>query len=150
MATFILQNASQGTILLDIFPLLDKISPRLCMGWRNRARELHQSNQKGVYECANTALKWKDSWNWSLEAETRRRKGDGTELTWEEMCYSIGELYVAGVHTTKMVLELFVELCLQNPKAVIKAQTELDSVIGTQRLPSFNDRDNLPYINAFI
>lgn len=29
-----------------------------------------------------------------------------------------------------------------------RAQAELDTVIGTDRLPDFNDRDSLPYINA--
>lgn len=150
MATFILQNASQGTILLDIFPLLDKAHPRLCMGWRERAQELHKRTKNVYIECGNTALELKKSWNWSMEADSQITKGDGTGLTWEEMCYSIGELYVAGIHTTKMVLEIFVEICLQNPKAVDKAQTELDSVIGPKRLPSFSDMDDLPIINAFI
>ncbi|RAO65044.1 uncharacterized protein BHQ10_001056 [Talaromyces amestolkiae] len=49
-----------------------------------------------------------------------------------------------------MVLEIFVEICIQNPKAVNKARAELDSVIGPKRLPSFSDKDNCPYINAFI
>lgn len=150
MATFILQNASQGTILLDIFPFLDKLSPRLCMDWRERARELHHRTKNVYIECANTALESKDSWNWSFEAHTQRKKGSQTELTWVETCYSIGELYVAGIHTTKMVLERFVEICLQNPEVVNKAQAELDSVIGPERLPSFSDKDSCPYINAFI
>lgn len=28
------------------------------------------------------------------------------------------------------------------------AQAELDSVVGSERLPCLNDRDSLPYINA--
>jgi len=35
-----------------------------------------------------------------------------------------------------------------NPEVQKKAQVELDAVVGTDRLPSFNDRENLPYINA--
>lgn len=31
-----------------------------------------------------------------------------------------------------------------------KAQAEIDSVIGTNRLPSTTDRDNLPYVNAIV
>lgn len=150
MATFILQNASYGTILLDTFPFLDRLSPRLCMEWRERARELHHQTKNVYIECGNTAIESKGLWNWSCEANNQRGKGGHTELTWEEMCYSIGELYVAGIHTTKMVLEMFVEVCLQNPEAVNKAQAELDSVVGPRRLPSFTDKDNCPCINAFI
>ena len=34
------------------------------------------------------------------------------------------------------------------PDVQAKAQAELDTVVGNERLPSFNDRDSLPYINA--
>jgi len=35
------------------------------------------------------------------------------------------------------------------PEVQKKAQKELDEVIG-DRLPEFNDRPNLPYINAMV
>lgn len=31
-----------------------------------------------------------------------------------------------------------------------KAQEELDRVVGTDRLPTFEDRESLPYIEAII
>jgi hypothetical protein len=34
------------------------------------------------------------------------------------------------------------------PEVQSKAQAELDAVVGSGRLPSFDDRDSLPYINA--
>ena len=34
------------------------------------------------------------------------------------------------------------------PDAQKKAQAELDAVIGPDRLPTFEDRDSLPYVNA--
>jgi cytochrome P450 len=36
------------------------------------------------------------------------------------------------------------------PEAQRKAQEELDRVIGTSRLPTFEDRKNLPYIDAVV
>lgn len=36
------------------------------------------------------------------------------------------------------------------PEVQRKAQEEIDRVIGTTRLPTFNDRDSLPYINAVL
>lgn len=35
------------------------------------------------------------------------------------------------------------------PEARRKAQAEIDSVVGRERLPSFDDRPRLPYIEAF-
>lgn len=36
------------------------------------------------------------------------------------------------------------------PDAHKKAQQELDSVVGPDRLPEYSDRDSLPYINAVV
>ena len=36
------------------------------------------------------------------------------------------------------------------PEAQRKAQAEIDTVVGTHRLPDFNDRPHLPYVNALI
>ena len=39
---------------------------------------------------------------------------------------------------------------LHYPNVMKKAQAELDKVIGPDRLPSYADRDSLPYMNALI
>jgi Cytochrome P450 len=49
---------------------------------------------------------------------------------------------VASIHALFLALQLF-------PDAQAKAQAEIDTVIGSGRLPEFADRDNLPYVNAF-
>lgn len=36
------------------------------------------------------------------------------------------------------------------PEIQKKAQQELDSVLGGERLPSFDDHDSLPFINAIV
>ena len=36
------------------------------------------------------------------------------------------------------------------PEVLKKAQAEIDSVIGSHRLPDFHDRPSLPYINAIV
>lgn len=36
------------------------------------------------------------------------------------------------------------------PAVQAKAQAELDSAIGSGRLPDYNDRPSLPYINAIV
>lgn len=36
------------------------------------------------------------------------------------------------------------------PEAQRKAQAEIDAVVGTHRLPDFNDRPHLPYVNALV
>jgi len=36
------------------------------------------------------------------------------------------------------------------PEVQKRAQMEIDSVIGNNRLPDFSDRDALPYTNAIV
>lgn len=37
-----------------------------------------------------------------------------------------------------------------SPEIQKRAQAEIDSVVGHDRLPEFKDRDNLPYIEALL
>lgn len=39
---------------------------------------------------------------------------------------------------------------LQHPEVQERAQAEIDTVIGTNRLPNFDDRPNLPYVEAIL
>ena len=48
---------------------------------------------------------------------------------------------VASLHTFFLAMVLF-------PEAQRNAQEELDRVVGFSRLPEYEDRENLPYINA--
>ena len=38
----------------------------------------------------------------------------------------------------------------QFPEVQKKAQAEIDAVVGDKRLPTFEDRDQLPYVNALV
>ena len=44
---------------------------------------------------------------------------------------------------------LFLAMALY-PEAQRKAQAEIDAVVGPHRLPDFDDRLSLPYINAIV
>lgn len=51
--------------------------------------------------------------------------------------------------TLSSVQSFFLAMALY-PETQEKAQAEIDSVIGNSRLPTFHDRDSLPYVNALI
>lgn len=61
-----------------------------------------------------------------------------------------GTAYLAGIDTTdSTILQFFLAMAL-NPQVQKKAQIELDAVIGDGGLPAFQDRQNLPYIEAVL
>lgn len=37
-----------------------------------------------------------------------------------------------------------------SPEAQRRAQAEIDAVVGIDRLPSFEDREQLPYVEALV
>jgi Cytochrome P450 len=39
---------------------------------------------------------------------------------------------------------------IMHPEILEKAQAEIDSVIGSDRLPDFDDRKSLPYLGCIV
>ncbi|KAG6827120.1 hypothetical protein H0H92_013140 [Tricholoma furcatifolium] len=58
----------------------------------------------------------------------------------------------SGMNTyqTAVSLQTFVLACIMYPEWVAVAQKEIDAVVGSDRMPSFQDRPHLPYIEAII
>lgn len=46
-----------------------------------------------------------------------------------------------------MLMAFFLAMTIY-PEVFKKAQTEVDAVVGNDRLPTMDDRDALPYVNA--
>ncbi|KAJ3563355.1 hypothetical protein NP233_g8990 [Leucocoprinus birnbaumii] len=61
-----------------------------------------------------------------------------------------GNSYSAGFDTTLSALMTAVIALVLDPVIQARAQAELDSVIGRNRLPEFSDRDKLPFIHCII
>ncbi|EJC97587.1 cytochrome P450 [Fomitiporia mediterranea MF3/22] len=61
-----------------------------------------------------------------------------------------GTSYGAGADTTVSALHSFFLAMVLYPEVQQRAQEELDKVVGKDTLPSFDDRPNLPYLNAVI
>ncbi|KIK74882.1 hypothetical protein PAXRUDRAFT_835861 [Paxillus rubicundulus Ve08.2h10] len=63
---------------------------------------------------------------------------------------SAATLYSAAVETTNAVLLMFIYQMMHHPEVQVRAQVEIDRVIGTQRLPDFEDRPAMPYVDALV
>ncbi|KAI0032975.1 cytochrome P450 [Vararia minispora EC-137] len=77
-------------------------------------------------------------------------EGPSPDLTEVEMAYFTAMPFAAGTTTTFGSLELFVLASILHPHCVVKAQSELDTVVGRSRMPSFDDESSLPYVRAMI
>ncbi|TFK53785.1 cytochrome P450 [Heliocybe sulcata] len=61
-----------------------------------------------------------------------------------------GVAYAAGSDTSASALQTAILAMVVYPGAKCKAQAELDAVVGNSRLPDFDDRELLPYTEAFF
>ncbi|KAF8842505.1 cytochrome P450 [Paxillus ammoniavirescens] len=58
--------------------------------------------------------------------------------------------FIAGAQTSTVALDSFCLAMLQNPDVQKRAQAEVDEVVGLDRLPNFDDRPRLPYVEAVL
>jgi cytochrome P450 len=78
---------------------------------------------------------------------------EGSDISAEkdhDVKWSAFSLYLGGADTTvSAIYSLFLAMTLF-PDVQKKAQAEIDVVVGHDRLPSFADRDSLPYTEALV
>ncbi|KAG6328499.1 hypothetical protein ID866_10590, partial [Astraeus odoratus] len=81
----------------------------------------------------------------------RNQVGRGTSYDREEAIKGVAaSSFLAGAETTFSTLLVFILAMVLFPEVQTKAQEEIDHVIGRQRLPDFNDRENMPYVEAVV
>ncbi|KAK7056368.1 hypothetical protein VNI00_002922 [Paramarasmius palmivorus] len=68
----------------------------------------------------------------------------------DEIKYSANSMFAASADTTVTSISQFILAMLMYPEVMERAQDELDSVVGQDRLPDFDDRHNLPYVEAVM
>jgi len=71
-------------------------------------------------------------------------------LSEPEMSFLAGLLYSAGAETTSTTLAWWALAMIAFPYTQRKAQAELDTVVGRERMPNLADAPNLPYLCAVI
>ncbi|EJF64334.1 cytochrome P450 [Dichomitus squalens LYAD-421 SS1] len=106
---------------------------------------LHHASVKAKEEgCAQDTVATK-----ILESSTSLEDLSHNET--QTMCRGVSaSAYIAGVETTNAVTHAFVLLMALHPEIQLRAQEELDAVVGQNRLPDFTDRPHLPFINALV
>ncbi|TVY84076.1 Cytochrome P450 monooxygenase yanC [Lachnellula suecica] len=73
---------------------------------------------------------------------------DEIELSDKDFSFVPASLFGAGSDTTASTLCSAVLALVTHPDALKAAQAELDSVIGVENVPTFEDEERLPYIRA--
>ncbi|KDQ63502.1 hypothetical protein JAAARDRAFT_147890 [Jaapia argillacea MUCL 33604] len=151
----LISAGNAGTYLVDFIPILKYVPPwmpgasfmRKALQWRKPTIELKEAPFKLVKEAMvqNTATPSFCSTN--LEKLTDESPPDEEEVI--KNCAGIA--YLAGSDTTVSVVTTFILAMVLHPEVQKRAQADLDAVVGVEgRLPDFEDRSRLPFIDAII
>lgn len=148
-------GAPAGT-LVDFFPLIRHFpnwlarsrSLKFARDWRWAIRKIHDAPYEAVVESKakeNSLIQ-----NLLDERQAQLEKGQGCDLQIEDIKGAAGAVYAAGQDTTWSTLVVFVLNMILHPEIQRKAQKVLDEVVGRDRLPTFEDRPKLQYIDNIV
>lgn len=74
--------------------------------------------------------------------------GAGAETVRSSM--NLMPTFIEQINQTSSTLSFFLLAMVLYPEYQTRAQKELDAVVGTGRLPEFNDREHLPFIECLL
>ena len=145
-------NLTGGAVLADFYPILQYI-PTFFSPAKREARQ-HCKNEIPLY----TDL-WLKAKSTSLGNEKARRICVCDEVVKlqqqqgfsdEYASYIPSQLWEGGSDTTSTELYGFFQALLLYPEVQAKGQAEVDRIIGSDRMPTLDDMDQLPYVRACV
>ncbi|OJT14150.1 O-methylsterigmatocystin oxidoreductase [Trametes pubescens] len=152
----ITETTNAGSYLVDVIPIL-KYVPEWFPGaeFKKQARIWHAAVDKLFNDPYDACQKRLDAGELGDCAAKSMMETFGKNPTDPKYAASViksalGALYVGGADTTVSALGTFFLAMTLNPDVQEKARKQLDQVVGSHRLPSFNDQPSLPYIDAIL
>lgn len=146
------QLAQVGKYLVDAFPVLDDLPlPGFFTPWKTEAAN-HWQRQRALHMGNLDRAIQGNAWNFSKEMQ-HMLTTQAIEMGPEELALNIGIMADAALDASTETMMWFVMACVtaqDSEGCVAKAQALLDATVGRERLPTFEDRPQLPYIDAII
>ncbi|EXJ73906.1 uncharacterized protein A1O5_02200 [Cladophialophora psammophila CBS 110553] len=147
-----LENQQPGVNIVDAFPVLDRLPKRL-QWWRPRGERIFEKTKK-VYAREEERLRRKMKEGNQKEcfgtAFLQTKEVAGMSET--QRLFVFGTLMEAGSDTSRVTLGQIIAGAATYPDWVERARVQLDAVCGhhAERLPQWEDRDQLRYITAVV
>ncbi|KAG1876537.1 cytochrome P450 [Suillus subalutaceus] len=146
------QCTAPGAFMVDIMPFLANVPEwfpgagfkRLAREWSKTREDMVATPYKFVKDQMAAGIA-------PTSFTSNLLKGRALSAEEDDMVmWAAASLYAAGSETTvSMIYSFFLAMTLF-PDVQKKAQAEIDAVVGPDRLPSFADRDSLPYTEALV
>ncbi|KAK1227302.1 hypothetical protein PQX77_009719 [Marasmius sp. AFHP31] len=149
-------GANHGTFWVDYFPILKYVPSwfpgasfkRKAKKWNKAILELREKPWSWVKRATEEGTAEPSFCTQSAE---RLSVTPGDNSVMESVVKNCATMsFAAGTDTSASALVSFILAIVLNPELQVRAQKEIDSVVGPGRLPDFEDRDNLPFVNALL
>ncbi|CAE6356947.1 unnamed protein product [Rhizoctonia solani] len=150
-------SALPGNFFVNVVPWLQHVPSWLPgAGWKRQAHRWREEKERMLHTpfnwtrqqmAAGTAA---PSMLRNLLSDLAGKPKESLDIEEEEdrIKWTTGTMFSAGSDTA--MLQVFVLAMTLHPEVQRKAQKELDSVLGENRLPELQDRSELPYIDYII
>ncbi|KAF4605478.1 hypothetical protein EYR40_004262 [Pleurotus pulmonarius] len=135
---------------LDFFPILRHVPERYAP-WKSlskKAKQIRNAFDEDLFLQCEEAVRSGKRTGCSLESVIESQTELG--LSRDEVRAMGRVLLDAGTETSASFLHSFVMAMVCYPEIQLKAQAEIDQVLGSDQLPVLEDYSNLPYLNALI
>ena len=133
-----------GAYIVDSFPSLNYL-PRFLAPWKREAEGLYELERQLHVGNLEKGLRSK-GWNFT---KFMSKSEEAKDMGVEELAFDLGILADAGLDTSTVALDWFIVAWITAGDSwVKKAQDLLDEVVGKDRLPTFEDRPKLAFIDA--
>jgi cytochrome P450 family 619 len=144
-------NEFGATPPVDIFPFLKFVPERFLGNWRTRAKVVHDALHDLYYSLMSSVIRRRESIGSIGSIMDRLLEGqEKTGLTSHQIAFICGVTIKGGSDTSAAVLSSTMQALLTWPEVQRKAQAEMDSVVGENRLPTWEDYEKLPYVAAMV
>ncbi|KAK4550708.1 hypothetical protein LTR36_000287 [Oleoguttula mirabilis] len=150
-------GAPAGTPV-DFFPLLRYLpnflarsrSLKFARDWRWAIRQIHDAPFAAACSQPISDVEKVSFLHTLLRQQQSGKDADAQAFTLEDIKGAAGAVFAAGQDTTWSTLVVFILNMVLHPEVQQKARKQLDDVVGSERLPSFEDRGRLPYIDYIV
>ncbi|KDQ56874.1 hypothetical protein JAAARDRAFT_194819 [Jaapia argillacea MUCL 33604] len=147
-------TAGGGVWMVDVFPFLKHIPAwfpgagfkRKAVVWKAKFEEFAEKPFASFKSKTETG-----DWPPCFCSTLWQREGQTVNPQMEfDLKWAANTMYSGSLDPTITVVSQFILAMVLHPEVQIKAQEEIDSVIGTERLPNLDDRPFLPYTECVM
>ncbi|KAH9059342.1 cytochrome P450 [Lactarius vividus] len=140
-----------GSFVVDVVPFLRHVPDWFPgTGWKQVGREWGE-NVRALVDIPFELVRDRRAAGVSAPSFTDGNFTEGmTEYQEDLVKWAANAITMGGTDTTVSTVTTFFLAMTVYPETQRKAQEELDAVVGTHRLPTIDDRERLPYLNALL